>query len=498
MSKTPRRAPQKSTRIKSTGSSRGPRRSVQPLPGSAEPLARTAPAKLTAEQRAWLDQASRREVDGWLHVTVRGSPAARGFQYGYLVADEYAESIRVYQEMTYQEIGMGYDFFVDRASELHADKVPDEQREEMEGIAAGLTAAGVPATFKDVLGVNDWMELTGYWWPKNALRYTALAPTGGEGNHCSAFVATGTATVDGSIVMGHTSFSDFWQGQFENVILDLTPEDGSRMVMQTAPGWIASMSDFWITSAGLAITETTIGGYEGFKGYDETRVPEFVRARKASQYAHDIDHWIEMLNTDNNGGYANSWLIGDVKTGEIARYEEGLLYQSLARKTDGYFWGDNAPTDPRIRNLECSGTGFSDIRTPNGARQVRWQQLLSDHDGHIDTEAARRMLGDTFDQYLGYVQPSARTICAHSDADPCQFSDLTPFTPFGSVDGKVVTSADVESLSLWARFGRADGAEFIAEDFLRMHPQWNWQRGYLKDRPQQPWTYIRSDGATKP
>jgi hypothetical protein len=51
---------------------------------------------------------------------------------------------------------------------------------------------------------------------------------------------------------------------------------------------------------------------------------------------------------------------------------------------------------------------------------------------------------------------------------------------------------------LWARFGRADGAEFIAEDFLRMHPQWNWQRGYLKDRPQQPWTYIRSDGATKP
>ena len=116
MSKTPRRALQKSTRIKSTSSSRAPRRSVQPLPGSAEPLARTAPAKLTAEQRRWLDQASRREVDGWLHVAVRGSPTARGFQYGYLVADEYAESVRVYQEMTYQEIGMGYDFFVDRAS----------------------------------------------------------------------------------------------------------------------------------------------------------------------------------------------------------------------------------------------------------------------------------------------------------------------------------------------------------------------------------------------
>ncbi len=453
----------------------------------------SSPAKLTAQQQAWLGQASRREVDGWIHVTVKGSPAARGFQYGYLVANEYAESIRVYKEMTYQQLGMDYDFFVDTAGELHADKVPDELREEMEGIAAGLTAAGVAATFNDVLGINDWMELTSDWWPKNADRYAAVAPMGGQGSHCSAFIATGSATADGSIVMGHTSFTDFWQGQFENVILDLTPDDGNRMVMQAAPGWIASMTDFWLTSAGLAISETTISGYQGSKGYDETRTPEFVRARKAGQYAHDIDHWIEILNTDNNGGYACSWLIGDVKTGEIACYEQGLLYQSLTRKTDGYFWGDNAPKDPRIRHLECSATGFSDIRTPNGAREVRWQQLLDQHDGHIDSDTARRMLGDTFDPYLGQVQPSARTICGHYDADPCQFNDVTPFDPHGSVDGKVVTSADVESMSLWARFGRADGAEFIAEDFLRRHPQWNWQRGCLKDRPQQPWTYIESE-----
>ena len=279
---------------------------VKPPPGPAEPPARTTPAELTDQQRGWLSEASRSDADGWLHVTIKGSPAARGFQYGFLVADEYAESIRVYREMTYQDIGMSYDFFIERAAELHADKIPDELREEIEGVAAGLTAAGVPATFNDVLGVNDWMELTGYWWPKNSGRYTALAPTGGEGNHCSAFIATGSATADGSIVLGHTSFADFWQGQFENVVLDITPDDGNRMVMQTAPGWIASMSDFWVTSAGLAIAETTIGGYDGFKGYDETRVPEFVRARKASQHARDIDHWVEMLNTDNNGGYANS------------------------------------------------------------------------------------------------------------------------------------------------------------------------------------------------
>lgn len=479
-----------STQQKSTRSAAVP--GGQPPVGSAT----AARADLTEEQRSWLAQASRRDVDGWIHIAIRGAPAARGFQYGYLVADEYAESVRVHEQMTYQKIGMEYGFFVDRANELHADKIPDELREEMEGIAAGLTAAGVPATFRDVLGMNDWMEITGYWWPKHSGRYAALAAKGSQRSHCSAFIATGSATADGSIVMGHTSFTDFWQGQTENVILDVTPDDGNRMVMQTAPGWIASMTDFWLTGAGLAISETTISGYDGSHGYDEARVPEFVRARNATQYARDIDDWIEILNTDNNGGYACSWLIGDTKTGEIACYEQGLLYQGLARKTDGYFWGDNAPKDPRIRNLECHATGFDDVRSPNGAREVRWQQLLAEHDGHIDTDSARRMLGDTFDPYLEYVNPSARTICAHYDVDPCQFNDVTAFTPHGSVDGKVVSSADVESMSLWARFGRADGAEFIADEFLRKHPQWNWQRECLRDRPRQPWTHIRAAGAS--
>src|SRR5258708_16062396 len=170
------------------------------------------------------------------------------------------------------------------------------------------------------------MEVTGHWWPKTSGRYPALAPTGGEGTHCSAFIATGGATSDGAIVLGHTSFADVWQGQFENVILDMTPDDGNRMVMQTAPGWIASMSDFWLTGAGLAITETTIGGYDGFKGYDETRVPEFARARKASQYARHIDHSVETLNTDNNAGSAHPLLIPPRKTAHAARHDDSLVH----------------------------------------------------------------------------------------------------------------------------------------------------------------------------
>jgi hypothetical protein len=47
---------------------------------------------------------------------------------------------------------------------------------------------------------------------------------------------------------------------------------------------------------------------------------------------------------------------------------------------------------------------------------------------------------------------------------------------------------------MFGRFGRADGAPFDAEDFLTQHPQWNWQEGYLIDRPSQPWTYFAGNG----
>jgi hypothetical protein len=41
---------------------------------------------------------------------------------------------------------------------------------------------------------------------------------------------------------------------------------------------------------------------------------------------------------------------------------------------------------------------------------------------------------------------------------------------------------------MWGIFGRVHGAPFDAGEFLRLHPQWNWQEGLLYSRPSQPWT----------
>ena len=64
----------------------------------------------------------------------------------------------------------------------------------------------------------------------------------------------------------------FEQGQFLKVILDLEPAEGHCIFMQSIPGYIHSMADFFVTGAGIMGTETTIGG---FGEYDLDEAPEF-------------------------------------------------------------------------------------------------------------------------------------------------------------------------------------------------------------------------------
>ena len=449
---------------------------------------------LTKEQEVIVAKASRKDENGWHYLTVQGKPYEIGFQHGYLLVNEYKDAIRVYDRMTLEYYGMEYSFFVNEAVKLHKDKIPEEYLEEMQGMADGFTAGGYNTSLDDIIGWNAWMELTGYWWPQVAAQYSNNPPKGPRSSHCSGFVATGSATTDGKPVIAHESFDDFWSGQYFNVCELVKPEKGHTFKMQTVPGYIDSMTDFYVTDAGLGITETTIAG---FVGYDVNGIPEYVRARKAAQYADNIDEWVEIANTGNNGGYANIWLLADTNTGEIARYEQGLKNQELLRTKDGYFYGCNACHNPKIRNLECVDNGYNDTRQQTGARRTRFEQLLPEVSGKIDTAMAKKILADKYDPYLGYINPSSRNICAHYDVDPQYYADdphavwNVPFYPAGSCDGKCADSDDIDNLRMWGIFGRADGEPFDADEFIKQHPEWKWQEGYLYSRPSQPWTLFK-------
>jgi hypothetical protein len=438
------------------------------------------------------------DKNGWIYVHIEGKAYERGFQHGYLVAKELEVIMKSLKYLTYHDTGKHWEFFTDAAEKLWVKHIDKEFLDEIKGIADGAQKRGVKITWQDVLAWNGQEEIMDYWWPNAISKYRYMPKIGAPRDHCSAFMATKPYTKGGRIVMAHNSWNNFEWGQFANVILDIKPAKGHRIFMQAEPGYIDSMADFFITDAGIMGTETTIGG---FSLYDEKEAPEFFRVRKAMQYGDNLDKFIELLKKKNNGGYANSWLLADIHSGEIVRFELGLKFWNVERKKEGYFVGFNAPIDPRIRNLECSNTGYADIRRHQGARQVRLPQLMEKHKGKIDVKIGQAILADHYDVYLQKENnPCSRTVDGHYELDPRQYmsdpSRPKPYRPRGAVDGKVMDSAMAKKLSFSARWGNSSGMPFDAGKFLAKHPQWNYLVGYLFDRPSQPWTDF-SAGQTK-
>ena len=77
-------------------------------------------------------------------------------------------------------------------------------------------------------------------------------------DHCSAFAATGPATRDGKMVIGHVTWWPLTLAEQTNVMLDIQPASGHRILMQSYPGGIESGTDWYQNDAGMVLTETTI------------------------------------------------------------------------------------------------------------------------------------------------------------------------------------------------------------------------------------------------
>lgn len=444
------------------------------------------PGVLTQEQKFWLSKSNRHEKNGWIYLHIEGSPRERGVQHGYLLAKEIKEAIRIlHEEWTYQS-AMEWSWFVEKAGEILTVKVDSENLAEIDGMVEGMKVAGISTSRNELVALNGYIELMWYWWPSVSDSMKTNSP-GHKRQSCSSFIATGSMTTDKGIVLGHNSMVGY-QDPPCNIILDIVPEKGHRILMQAFTGFIHSGTDFFITDAGLVGSETTIGDFFPF---DEKGTPEFARMRHATQYASSIDEWCEMMKKGNNGGYANAWLVGDVKTNEIARLELGLKYVGFEKKKDGYFVGSNVAEDLKILRFETKAKE-EDIRISSVARRVRWKQLMRENVGKIDLELAKAFEADHYDSYLKKISPDSRTLCGHGELDPGFSPKDIPFDPGGTLDGKVVDSKMAKQMSFIARWGSACGLAFDAKNFLEEHPQFEWMTGLIKDRPSQPWTEFRT------
>jgi hypothetical protein len=450
-------------------------------------LSFSASSRARAPQAELKGAFRRPENNGWTFVHLEGTPHEIGFQNGYLLAPEIEDTLKVTILEATHDNKKDWQFFRDAAENMMWPHIEQEYREELQGIADGVKAHGVGMKIDlwDVVALNaaeEWSYYVKEYDRTHGIKSAALQAVP---EHCSAFVATGSYTKDGKVVIAHNNWTNYLDGERWTIIFDIVPAKGKRMLMDGLPGVIHSADDFVMNTAGIVITETTIGR---FSGYDPDAIPEFVRARKAAQYSDSIDDFARIMKEGNNGGYANTWLVADVQKNEIGQLELGLKNVTLERKKDGYFVGSNFPINEKLIREE---TDFDtqDLSLSANARHARWKQLMTENKGKIDVAAAQRFLADHYDTFENKEDADERTLDGHIDLSPRGSQPWQPpFGIAGAVQNKVADAGLAAAMSFSAAAGHACGMDFKAADHVRAHPEFAWQKALQRDMTAHAWT----------
>jgi hypothetical protein len=424
--------------------------------------------------------------NGWIFIHLQGSPRQIGFQHGFLLSPEIQNSFAAIKLELTHETNKDWTFFRDAVQIILWPHVEREYQEELQGIVEGLNAKKVAMDLWDVAAMNAFLEMFTYAGflakqnrPGNPSEWPVMA------ERCSAFVATGSYTKDGGVIIAHNAWTYYLDGRHWNIVFDIVPKNGHRILMDGIPGLIHSGDDFGMNSAGILITETSISGYSG---WNSDGIPEFVRARKAMQYSASIDDFDRIMRTGNNGGYANNWLVADWKTNEIASLELGLKNVTLLRSKDGYFCGANFPVNEKLIREE---TDFDphDPGSSANARRARWEELMAEHKGKIDVAAGEKFLADHWDTFEKKEIPSERTLCGHNDLSQRGMKGWQEaYGPAGVAQAKIADAGMAKRMSFLGAIGHPCGIDFKAAAHLRLHPQFNWQINLLQDIDSHPWT----------
>ena len=357
----------------------------------------------------WSGDGFRYDDQGWIFIHIEGEPYERGFQYGSLMPDEIVEYIRKLGVLRYgEDPETGWDWIRFEADALFLRKYDEEYLTEMRGIADGAAAEGGeawgrPIDLRDIVALNsvidigqleDALEVT-----PNSLTGQAFVSTDDEldievdQHKCSSFAATGPATADGNVVFGQIFMWGGFTGVHWNVITDVVPSEGYRLVYHTFPGGIHSGADFYLNEAGIVFGETTVSQTP----YEADSTPQSNRARKAAQYAASIDDVERILWEKNNGMYTNDWPIADFKTGEVAILLLGTHEKKLWRTsedmnpfgTPGFLWANNNNRDPEVRKeyvAQPDDRPFDLMFSPWN-RDIAFNEFYAEHKGEIDANA---------------------------------------------------------------------------------------------------------------
>ena len=177
------------------------------------------------QRDARLDGAFRNPAKaGWIFVHLEGTPEAIGYQHGFLLQPEIEDAKRAIELSLTHEVKHKWSDLRTIAQTSFLPTVPVEYRSELQGIVDGAHAAGSQLDLLDLVVMNASMEFP-YYYGQSERRQAKGVPVS-IGDHCSAFVATGSYTKDGKIVIGHNNWSDYLSGSRWKIIFDIAPASG--------------------------------------------------------------------------------------------------------------------------------------------------------------------------------------------------------------------------------------------------------------------------------
>jgi hypothetical protein len=407
-----------------------------------------------------------RHSQGWRVITLRGNHFEIGVQHGRLLHKEIERVPDVMEFLVKEYYKTSLDEYVGRCRAI-VDKNFDQEEwrdifDEMRGIAEGSgQSLDIVIAWNMFLSMHEIYEAD-----SNVER-------------CSAFIATGSKTRDGKIIMAHNTHCDFSVGFISNVVLYIYPTDRIPFVMQTVAGLVASSTDWFITEAGIVGCETTIANMK-YKPEFKSGVPYFFRIRRAMETGKTLDDYVSIMLAQNAGDYACSWLFGDVASGEILRLELGKNTHGIERTNDGIFYGMNSAVTPSIIHEEITDNkDLFDPYTSSGCRNHRLDFLLEK--GKLDLKTAKEILADHYDCATNTIRKGIRGICKHKECERGK-----DYKPSGAVDGKVVDTTLAKQMKFIGRMGSSCGRVFRKSDY----PDGAWKK-VTPNMPKYDWITIR-------
>jgi hypothetical protein len=155
----------------------------------------------------------RAQKNGWTFVHLQGTPHQIGFQNGYLLAPEIEDILKVTMLEQTHDSKKDWQFFRNAAQNMMWPHIEQEYREELQGIADGVNAHGEKIDLWDVVALNggeEWEYYVKQYDKEHGVRSTASRSVP---EHCSAFVATGSYTRDGKVVIAHNNWTEYLDGE---------------------------------------------------------------------------------------------------------------------------------------------------------------------------------------------------------------------------------------------------------------------------------------------